>query len=202
MPKPLNATYGDLNRDEDGASIGAQSMYEVYATRMGLVGGKKAFVEIVAPLLREFYAQRSKLDALPSEIAPNLDTARMDFMERFIVEGSDLDTAKTAWLADVNCLRDTIDEAFKVAAQRAAQAVRPAGDGCEAARLPSSPSSFTPAEAASAPSATQRKDYEMNAALGAVLDKLECRRNGTVNPFEDQAIVAAKEAMRRFRDNE
>lgn len=65
---PPSATYGDLNRDEDGASIGAQSMYEVYATRMGMVGGKKAFVEIVAPLLRAFYEQRSKLDAPVSEI--------------------------------------------------------------------------------------------------------------------------------------
>ena len=51
----------------DGAHIGAQSMYEVYATRMGLVGGKEAFVEIVAPLLRDYYELRSKLNAVPSE---------------------------------------------------------------------------------------------------------------------------------------
>lgn len=49
---------------------------------------------------------------------PHPDTARMDFMEGFIVEGSHLSSGKTAWLADVECLRECIDEGMRVVQER------------------------------------------------------------------------------------
>lgn len=49
------------------------------------------------------------------------DAARLDFMERFIVSGtwwSGIAEGKIAWLADAECLRETIDEAMRVMSER------------------------------------------------------------------------------------
>ena len=53
-------------------------------------------------------------DAAVSASGVHPDTTRMDFMERFIVEGtwpSGEHGGKVAWLADAQCLRETIDVA-------------------------------------------------------------------------------------------
>lgn len=50
-----------------------------------------------------------------SAIVPHPDTVRVDFMERFIVHGtwwSGIAEGKIAWLADAECLRETIDSAM------------------------------------------------------------------------------------------
>lgn len=62
---------------------------------------------------------KERIEAIPcGPSLPHPDTARMDFMEGFIVEGSHLSSGKTAWLADVECLRECIDEGMRVVQER------------------------------------------------------------------------------------
>lgn len=62
-------------------------------------------------------------DAARSASVPS-DTARLDYMEGFIVEGTNPSTGKPAWLADADCIRDTIDGAIKDEQAKVATAER------------------------------------------------------------------------------
>lgn len=65
------------------------------------------------------------MKAAQSAITPHQDTARMDFMERFLVEGTwtkGEHEGRVAWLADAECLRETIDAALSSGNEREGEA--------------------------------------------------------------------------------
>lgn len=55
----------------------------------------------------------STQDGHESALSATGDTALLDFMEGYIIEGTDPRTGKVSWLADAECIRDTIETAIE-----------------------------------------------------------------------------------------